>query len=156
MYAHLLHIIFICIYCFACPSSLMAQADHSLSMVIGVAMEYPCFADFVQKNDEDSYKLYGISTNNQIPQREAILVLGMNLPAVSEYARKKEPPNWIRLEKVRLNSQSAKVFFVYNYDVKARVWLELKDGIWKVSRSFVRQKIKNKTGKNGSRFCMSF
>lgn len=156
MNAHLLHVAYICIYLITSFPCLIAQSDHSLSMVIGAAMEYPCFADFVQKNDQEAYKLFGISTNNQIPQKEAILALGMNLPAISKYARKKEPPNWIRLEKVRLKPQSAKVFFVYNYDVKARIWLELKDGIWKVSRSFVRQKVKSKTGKKGSRFCMSF
>lgn len=156
MKAHLLYAGHIWFWFIASLPCLIAQPDQALSMVIGAAMEYPCFADFVQKDEQDTYQLFGISTNNQIPQREAILVLGMNLPAVSKYSRKKEPANWIRLEKVRLKAQSAKVFFVYNYDVKARIWLELKDGIWKVSRSFVRQKIKNKSGKKGSRFCLSF
>lgn len=156
MEAHVLRLVHICIILAVGLPCIMAQTDHSLSMVIGTAIEYPCFADFVQKNEQEAYKLFGISTNNQMPQKEAILALGMNLPAVSTYSRKKEPPSWIRLEKVRLKSQSAKVFFVYNYDVKARIWLELKDGIWKVSRSFVRQKVKSKTGKKGSRFCMSF
>lgn len=137
-------------------SYLYGQKGSALSRVIKHALEFPCFSDFLIVDRKGDTILQHISTNNQIPQTTAVNAFGRQLSVSSQYSRKEEPRYWIRLDKVRMRTQSAKVFFEYDKRVKARIWLQWKQGQWTVSRSFVRQKVKSKAGKNGSRFCMSF
>ncbi|MEM7375503.1 MAG: hypothetical protein AAF587_43315 [Bacteroidota bacterium] len=137
-------------------SPLYGQKSSSLSWIITKALEFPCFADFLVIDRKGDTVLQYISSNNQIPQTTAVSAYGRELAVSSQYAKKEEPRYWVRLDKVRMRTQSAKVFFEYDKRVKARIWLQWKNGQWKVSRSFVRQKVKSKSGKKGSRFCMSF
>jgi hypothetical protein len=132
---------------------LTAQAAR-LSQGLEAAFRYPCFSDFLILDEANEPRISGILANNQVPS-DLRLELDSRLIQISPGQRTQER-YWIRLDRVRMKEKRAKVSFLYDQTIKARIWLEWEEDHWLVKRSLVRERLRGRRGKAGRRFCFSF